>query len=144
MTASYSVFLPLKWLSGDSAPSGWHCPFFRPTTTEGWTAIFAAFWRAELSNPDQRPNGQKIIKRNQIPSRHMDAAVRGGTAQSGFVAIAMDVDIAIEGVHIPAAVRARLQAFQPKDAMHNRSIRQPLPGQTDWFATAKDRADGMS
>src|SRR5580692_111520 len=46
----------------------------------------------------------------------MDAAAGGGFAYAGLIGSAVDLDIAGVGIHITAAIEARLQPFQPEDA----------------------------
>src|ERR1043165_3044845 len=55
----------------------------------------------------------------------------------------MNINIAAESIDLPPAVAARLQPFQPKDAMHNRRIRQPLPGKPGHLPVAENGADRM-
>ena len=74
----------------------------------------------------------------------MDATMRGGTAQCRFIRESMDVNVAGVGIHVAAAIEARLQTFQPQDAMGDGQTRCALPSQADGFAVAKHGADGMA
>src|SRR5438445_7379622 len=74
----------------------------------------------------------------------MNTALGNGTAQGGFIAKAVDVNVTIEGIHVTAEVVARLQALQPKNAVHDRAIRHPFPSQSNRPAAAKDGADGLA
>ena len=61
----------------------------------------------------------------------MDAAVGVRAPQRCFVAGAVDVNIARVRINVAAAVKARLQPFQPQNAVRNGSQRLPLPCETD-------------
>jgi len=74
----------------------------------------------------------------------MNAAVRTGASERSLVTESMDVNEAVEGVAVAAAIESRLQPFEPKDAMDDRSVWFALPGQSDRFAAAKDCADHVT
>lgn len=74
---------------------------------------------------------QCVIERQQVVGGEMDAAVGIGTAQGGFVASAVNVDVTPEGIHVTAAIEARLQSLQPEDAVGDGRPGQAAPSVAD-------------
>src|SRR5262245_36180226 len=97
-----------------------------------------------LRDPDQAAEWKPIKQRHQIFRRHVNAAVRLRTPQSGFITETVDVNVAAVGIDIAATIEAWFQTFQPQDAMHNRSRSMALPGKPGDAPAAKDRSDGLA
>jgi hypothetical protein len=55
----------------------------------------------------------------------------------------MNVDVTLERIDNAAAIKARLQSFQPQNAMHDHTIRQAPPGKPNWLAAAENCTDGL-
>src|SRR5947209_2570956 len=97
-----------------------------------------------LCNPHLRARGNAVEKGNQILRGYMNAAMGLRTAQSGFIAAPVDIDISVISVHFSPSVVAWLQAFQPEDAMDDGGVGQSLPSQANYLPTAKDRSRRLS
>src|ERR1043166_6702389 len=94
--------------------------------------------------PHQCADSRNVIKRHQIFGGEMDAAFGLWSAQRGLVAKPVNIHISFEGIDRSPQVEPRFQPLKPKDTMHNASIRKTVPGQTDWFSTLKDGANGIT
>ena len=78
-----------------------------------------------LGNPHQRAARQQVEEQNQVRVSQMDAAVRIGPADAFLITRAVDINVAIMGVHFAALVESRLQPFQPQDTRGNPSRLPP-------------------
>ena len=63
--------------------------------------------------PHERAGREQIEEGHEVATGHVDAAVGVGAPQGGFIAEAMDVNVAFKGIHISALVEAGFEAFQP-------------------------------
>src|SRR5436190_19140873 len=66
-----------------------------------------------LSNPHQRAFCQEVVEGYEVLGGAVDAAVGGGFAEGAFIAGAVDVDVAVEGIDLGAGVGAGLEALEP-------------------------------
>ena len=71
----------------------------------------------------------------------MNTAAGLGPAEGRFVAEAVDVNVTPKGIHLAASIEARLQTFQPQDAVDDGRIRVSVPLQSNWLSTSEDCAD---
>lgn len=71
----------------------------------------------------------------------MDAPVRGRASETGFVAGAVDVNVARERIDVLAAIEIRFESFEPKDACGDGRIRFALPSKSNGLATFENGAD---
>jgi hypothetical protein len=113
------------------------------------------FWRAGRSphhsegeltfcDPYERSYRQAVEERDEIRCRHVHATVRVWPAERRFIAKSVDVNKALESVHVSAAVMPRLKSFEPKNAVDNRCLPVAFPHQTYCFSAAKNSADHMA
>ena len=83
-----------------------------------------------------------VVEGKQIAGSHVDTAARGGAAQSGFVADAMDVDIPGEGIDTRARIQAVFQSAKPEYSVCNGCLGHALPSVADLFSAFEHRACG--
>jgi hypothetical protein len=99
---------------------------------------------SNLRDPDQRALGQQIAEWKQVSGGQMNAAMGDSPAESQLVGNAVNVNVTGLGIHIIAAIKSRLQALEPKDAMHNGCLGFVFPDQSNRLPVLKSCALRMA
>ena len=73
----------------------------------------------------------------------MDAALRIGLAQTGFVSNAVDVNVTLATIDLAARIETGLQSFQPENTIGDHGSWVAFPISANGLASLEDRADGF-
>ena len=73
----------------------------------------------------------------------MDAALRIGLAQAGFVSNAVDVNVTLATIDLAARIETGLQSFQPKNSIGDQGCGVAFAIMANGLASLEDRADGF-